>query len=1102
MNRTGAILKGTDEQLARLITSNRYAKPAQIEAAVAWGAEFHPDKDVVEILFMRGVIDRSKVGLIRRLAKMDRSGRRRRASGSGSESDFTSESGSESSLASSDSASGDSPSGSKAKSSSDVKRARSKAKKQAKQNALAPAPTLVEESLSERPTTAPPVPERSEVETRELPTRDDSAAKEKIKETAPAKESIGAEKRRNRLRKGKAPERVAQYEIVEKVAAGGMGVVYKARHPNLNRIFALKILTPRGGTPAEALARFEREAKTASRLSHPNIVAVHDAGIEDDLPYLVMDFVDGPNLDGLLKDEGIGFRKAAQIAHSIALALHHAHGEGVVHRDVKPENVIIETKTGEPKITDFGIVKLEDDEEQSKLTQTGYTLGSPCYMSPEQASGRHDEVGPQSDVYSLAATLYEMLSGDPPFDGESIHDIMTKVVREEAISIERKNPAVPKDLAVVCMKGLEKEAARRYSSAREFADDLQRFLDEEPVRAKPVGVWTRSSRVVKRNKLATFLVAILALASVGSALTVAYRERETRRAVLAKREGQVEQAVRLIAAGNAEKDLQDKRRNWFHALRELQFVLREDPRHERALSIKRELVLNLGDHLLESGEASFAEFVFMAYGADVVDAAVIESRVEMARLGEWEQHAEDAERIGDLDKARELYRKGLRALREAGHSGDRLARRIRALDRAIARKRVAKDVEDLVRMAKGSAARGDHAAAVIAYRKALALAPNEADIEASLQHHRQKARGSLRQSLLKVTAARARANAVERAADRTEVQGLIAKGDLAQRKGDRATSSENFAAAANHFREALSHHEAAYVLATALRAEEEAEVQAKIARQRSASRFAPRELGIAKDLEGRARAAFQRADYAEAARLYVEAAASYRRASRTGDDKGKVAKARERAQRLRRQSLAALPKRLRTLTLQSAEDDFRRAELHYDDKEFEQAGALYEGAAKTYQTVLDQAPKIQEAYSAQTQARTLRKECENQFALEFASDDFSRGRQSELEADSTLSSDPSESTQKYSEAVYRYKRALTKSKPHAGQKRKYLALLQEVMNRRQVCLDEGVDWKEGFKAGEALVEKGRSSMSRRYWNGAFRSLEKALERFERALPQE
>ncbi|MBL4845109.1 MAG: protein kinase, partial [Planctomycetes bacterium] len=940
----------------------------------------------------------------------------------------------------------------------------------------------------------PPGEVRSEFETRELPRRNPAKA-------PPPRESISAAKRREQLRKGKAPERIAQYEILEKVAAGGMGVVYKARHPDLDRVFALKILTPRGDTPTEALARFQREAKTASRLSHPNIVAVHDAGIEDDLPYLVMDYVDGPNLDGLLKEEGIGFRKAAQIAHSIALALHHAHKEGVVHRDVKPENIILDRKSGQPKITDFGIVKLEDEDEQSKLTQTGYTLGSPCYMSPEQAAGRHSEVGPQSDVYSLAATLYEMLCGEPPFDGDSIHEIMTKVVRVEAVSIDRKNPAVPRDLGVVCMKGLEKEVSRRYTTAREFADDLQRYLDEEPVRAKPVGILTQSLRVIRRNRLATFLVGVLLLAVVGSMITVAYHEQEERRIAFEQREAQVDQAVKLIALANEEEeDLLAKRRAWFEALRELEFVLRHAPDHVRALSLKRELVLTLGDHLLESGEASFAEFVFMAYGADIIDAAVIESRVRMAMLGEWEELAEEQERKGDLVAASELYRKGLRALREAGHSGDRLARRIRAIDRAIARARVADDVEDLVRLAKGSAVRGDHAAAVVAYRKALALVPNNPDLEARLQNQRQKARDSLREALLKVTAARARTNTVEFTGDRARVQTLIEKGDLAQRKGDRAASAEDFAGAARHLREALSHHQAGYVLATALRAEEEAAAQAKAAAQRNAARFAPRELGAARELTSRAKEAFRRADYAEATRLYTEAARSFRLASERGGDKRKVASSRERAQELRRKSLAALPKRLRTLTLQSAEDDFRRAERHYDDKEFEQARVLYEGAARTYREVLAQAPKIQAAHSAQSQARTLRKECEQEFALEFASDDFSRGRQAELEADSSLEKDPSESIQKYSEAVYRYKRALTKSRPHAGHKRKYLALLQDAVNRRQACLDEGVDWKEDFKTAEAFVEKARAWTTRKYWNGAMRSLTKAVQRYENCLP--
>lgn len=1034
-------MNATDENLARLILSNNYAKRAQIESASAWGAQFHPTKDVVELLFMRGVIDRSKVGLIRRLAKMDRPTKRRRP-GEDSDAEVGSESG-------------------------------------------------VETRPSEEQAPAPKS-ERAEAETRELPTR---AAVE------PAAKELSAERRRRRLRKGQAPERVGRYEIIEKVAAGGMGVVYKARHPDLERFVALKILTPRGEASSEAMARFQREAKTASRLSHPNIVAVHDAGVEDDLPFLVMDFVDGPNLDGLLKEEGIGFRKAAQITQAIALALQHAHEEGVVHRDVKPENVIMDRKSGEPKITDFGIVKIDGEEDEgSKLTQTGYTLGSPCYMAPEQAAGRHDLVGPQSDVYSLAATLYEMLCGQPPFDGEGIHDIMTKVVREDPVSIGRRNPAVPRDLAVVCMKGLEKEQARRYSSAKEFARDLERYLDDEPVLAKPIGLWTRSLRVIKRNKLSSALVCLLVLALLGGLLLGVHREREQRRAARDRRDETVAAAVARVAEASS-AELLAKRHAWFKSLRDVAGVLREDPAHPRALALKRELVLELGDHLLESGETSFAEFVYTAYGADVIDEAVIQSRVQTALVGNWENLAEEAERAGDLDLARQHYEKGVRTLQEAGLSGARLQRRIRAITRALERAQRADDLAELVGLAKSSAAQGDHAAAVLAYRKARELAPDERDLEAHLQHHLQKAREQVLEVLRQVTAARARAGSIELVGDSSAVTKTIAQGDFAQRRGDQALAKEDFALAIRNLREALTHHRSAYALANALRAEQEATIAAEGAAQRNAERFAPRELGTARDYAARAKDAFERGDHDEAARLYAEAATSFRRAGQTGGDKGKVAGARDEAQSLRRRALAALPKQFRTLALQAAEDDFSRAEAHYNDSEFVQAQSLYERAGKSYEAVLTQAPKIQEAYSAQAQVRGLRKECEEELALEFASEDFSRARQSELDGDGLMTKDPDAATEKFKEAAYRYGRALSKSRPHAIEKREYETRLQRAMELRQACLDEGADWKESFKRAEDYVEKAQAAVARRYWNGAKRTIEKAIRSYAEAVPQ-
>lgn len=274
-------------------------------------------------------------------------------------------------------------------------------------------------------------------------------------------------------------------ELYEEIGRGGMGVVWRGRQRGLHRDVAVKTL-PGGEFASEAARlRFRREAQAAARLRHPGIVAVYDVGEDDGMPYFVMELVEGRNMAAAMAEKPVSVRQAAEWLREVALAIGHAHSQGVLHRDIKPSNVIIEP-SGRPRVADFGLARLEDDAaDAATLTVSGTVAGSPAYMSPEQTHGR--EVTVRSDVYSLGAVLYHLLAGRPPFQGDSIATVLALVVHGEPVSPRRLNASVPVDLDTICLKCLEKAPARRYASAQALADDLSRFLDGSPVLARPVG---------------------------------------------------------------------------------------------------------------------------------------------------------------------------------------------------------------------------------------------------------------------------------------------------------------------------------------------------------------------------------------------------------------------------------------------------------------------------------------------------------------------------------------------------------------------------------------------------------------------------------------
>jgi TolB-like protein/predicted Ser/Thr protein kinase/Tfp pilus assembly protein PilF len=324
------------------------------------------------------------------------------------------------------------------------------------------------------------------------------------------------------VRAAKLLGELGDYELLEEVGRGGQGVVFRARQKSLNRIVALKVIGLGQWATKAHLRRFRLEAEAAASLDHSCIVPIYEVGERDGQCYFSMKFVEGGQLDEVVKHTPISIRQAVELIAKVARTVHYAHEHGILHRDIKPGNILLNAK-GEPHLTDFGLARLVESE--STVTRTLEVLGTPSYMAPEQAAGNNPATAGltnATDVYGLGAVLYQLLTGHPPFAGGTTYETIKLLLETEARSPRLWNPKVDRDLSTICLKCLEKDPQRRYFSALAFAQDLERWLKHEPIKARPIGFLSRGKKWLQRNPTAAGIAA-LSLALIGAVGVIVWK---------------------------------------------------------------------------------------------------------------------------------------------------------------------------------------------------------------------------------------------------------------------------------------------------------------------------------------------------------------------------------------------------------------------------------------------------------------------------------------------------------------------------------------------------------------------------------------------------
>src|SRR6266478_6489180 len=304
---------------------------------------------------------------------------------------------------------------------------------------------------------------------------------------------------------------LGDYELLEEIGRGAQGVVFRARQKSLNRIVALKVISLGQWASRAHLKRFRREAEAAASLDHPCIVPIYEVDERDGSCYFSMKFVEGGQLDEVTRREPMPIRRAVELIAKVARTVHYAHEHGILHRDIKPGNILLDAK-GEPHLTDFGLARLVESE--SSVTQTLDVLGTPSYMAPEQAVGNNAAVSSATDVYGLGGVLYQLLTGHPPFAGGATYETIRLLLDTEPRQPRLLNPKIDRDLSTICLKCLEKDPKRRYTSALALAEDLEHWLKHEPILARHAGIFTRGKKWVRRKPTKALLAAsLIALAA-------------------------------------------------------------------------------------------------------------------------------------------------------------------------------------------------------------------------------------------------------------------------------------------------------------------------------------------------------------------------------------------------------------------------------------------------------------------------------------------------------------------------------------------------------------------------------------------------------------